>query len=57
MFIAGSLIENVSISRENVKRNKIELLCSVVNSIKVLPDEKYPNKQASRQIMKYLNTI
>ena len=57
MFIAGSLIENVSISRENAKRNKIELLCSVVNSIKVLPDEKYPNTQASRQIMKYLNTI
>ena len=31
--IAGSL-------RENAKRNKIELLCSVVASIKELPEEK-----------------
>ena len=48
--IAGSLRENASSLRENAKRNKIELLCSVVNSIEVLPDEKYPNTKASRQV-------
>ena len=41
--IAGSL-------KENAKRNKIELLCSVVNSIEALPDDKYPNTKASRSV-------
>ena len=43
-FIAGSL-------RENAKRNKIELLCSVLVTIEALPEERRENntwKQSER---------
>ena len=42
--IAGSL-------KETAKRNQIELLCAVVNSIdKISPNEKYPNTANSRRL-------
>ena len=48
--IAGSL-------KETAKRNQIELLCAVVNSIdKISPNEKYPNTANSRRL-KVFDTI
>ena len=42
--IAGSL-------KESAKRNQIELLCAVVNSIdKISPNEKYPNTANSSRL-------